>query len=160
MMQHDYPCRLPRVLTDGQPAARALLRGGGATPDLRGEVLFYPFQEGSLLLVRVLGLPGDGFFALHIHNFGDCCEGGDMPFYCAGDHFNPTGAAHPGHAGDLPVLLSSGGRAFAVDYTGRFRPEEVLGRSVIIHEGPDDYRSQPSGGAGGRIACGIITPMA
>ena len=54
------------------------------------------------------------------------------------------------------MLLSHRGRAFSVTFTGRFRPEEVLGRSVVLHESPDDYRSQPAGDAGGRIACGVI----
>lgn len=155
----DYPCRVPRALLEGVPTARALLRGDGAHPTLRGEVLFYPFQEGSLLLIRALGLPRDGFFALHIHELGDCCTGGDLPFHCAGGHYNPTGEPHPGHAGDLPVVLSNDGRVYAIYYTGRFRPDQVLGRSVILHDGPDDYRSQPAGDSGGRIACGRIEAL-
>lgn len=155
----DYPIRVPRVLLEGVPAARAQLRGDGAHPALRGEVLFYPYQEGSLLVIRVLGLPRDGFFALHIHALGDCATGGDLSFHCAGGHYNPAGTPHPDHAGDLPVLLSSGGRAFAVTYTGRFMPAQVLGRSVVLHAGPDDYRSQPAGDSGGRIACGRIEPL-
>lgn len=150
---------LPRALTEGPPTARALLRGGGASPDLRGEVLFYPYQGGTLLLTRVFALPRDGFFGFHIHTLGDCCDGGDIPFHCAGDHYNPHAAAHPDHAGDLPVLLSSRGRALAVCYTGRFRPEEVVGRSVVLHAAPDDYRTQPSGDSGGRIACGTIAAI-
>ena len=155
----DHPCRLPRPLVEGQPAARALIRGDSAHPALLGEVLFYPYQEGSLLLVRAAGLPGDGIFGFHIHEFGDCCTGGDIPFYCAGAHYNPAGLSHPDHAGDLPVLLSSGGRAFTIFYTGRFRPYQVLGRSVVIHDAPDDYRSQPAGQSGNRIACGVVEPM-
>ena len=63
----DALCRLPRVLLDGRPAARALLCGSNAHPGLRGEALFYPYQDGTLLLIRALGLPGDGFYACHIH---------------------------------------------------------------------------------------------
>ena len=72
----DALCRLPRVLLDGRPAARALLCGSNAHPGLRGEALFYPYQDGTLLLIRALGLPGDGFYACHIHALGDCCTGG------------------------------------------------------------------------------------
>lgn len=151
----DYPCRLPRVLAEGQPTAQALLRGGDAHPELRGEVLFYPFQEGSLLLVRAVGLP-DGFFGFHLHNQGACRPGGDIPFYSAGEHYNPEGRPHPEHAGDLPVLLACGGRAYAIFYTGRFTPQQAVGRSVILHERPDDYRSQPGGDGGNRIACGVV----
>ncbi len=152
----DHPCHMPRVLVEGQPAARALVRGSPAYPALLGEVLFYPFQGGSLLLVRVAGLPGDGFFGFHIHEYGDCCDGGDQPFHCAGGHYNPAGRPHPDHAGDLPVLLANDGLAYTIVYTGRFRPEEVVGRSVIIHDMPDDYRSQPAGDSGSRIGCGAI----
>jgi Cu-Zn family superoxide dismutase len=156
-MYQDYPVPLPRVLLDHPPTARALLRGSGAYPGLGGEVLFYPFQSGSLLLLRVAGLPGDGFYGFHIHTLGDCCAGGDAPFHCTGGHYDPEGGVpHPNHAGDLPVLLSSGGRAFAVFFTGRFTPAEVIGRSVIIHDMPDDFRSQPAGDSGNRIACGTI----
>ena len=113
----DDLSRLPRVLLEGRPAARALLRGSDAHPRLLGEMLFYPWQGGTLVLTRAAGLPGDGFFALHIHARGSCRTGGDVAFLGAGDHFNPQGLPHPFHAGDLPVLLSSGGRAFSVAYT-------------------------------------------
>ena len=149
----DALCRLPRVLLDGRPAARALLCGSNAHPGLRGEALFYPYQDGTLLLIRALGLPGDGFYACHIHALGDCCTGGDVAFHCAGPHYDPEGREHPNHAGDLPVLLSSGGRALSLVYTGRFQPGQVLGRSVVLHALPDDYRSQPTGAAGARMAC-------
>ena len=89
-----------------------------------------------------------------------CCPGGDVAFHCAGPHYDPEGREHPNHAGDLPVLLSSGGRALSLVYTGRFQPGQVLGRSVVLHALPDDYRSQPTGAAGGRIACGVISPVA
>ena len=89
----DALCRLPRVLLDGRPAARALLCGSNAHPGLRGEALFYPYQDGTLLLIRALGLPGDGFYACHIHALGDCCTGGDVAFHCAGPHYDPEAAS-------------------------------------------------------------------
>ena len=98
----DALCRLPRVLLDGRPAARALLCGSNAHPGLRGEALFYPYQDGTLLLIRALGLPGDGFYACHIHALGDCCTGGDVAFHCAGPHYDPEGREHPNHAGISP----------------------------------------------------------
>ena len=81
--------------------------------------------------------PGDGFYACHIHALGDCCTGGDVAFHCAGPHYDPEGREHPNHAGDLPVLLSSGGRALSLVYTGRFQPGQVLGRSVVLHALPE-----------------------
>ncbi len=154
----DRPVPLPYAL-ERPPAARALLRGSAAYPQLRGEVLFYPFLNGSLLLIRITGLPGDGFFGFHIHENGDCCTGGDTPFHCAGGHWSDASAVHPAHTGDLPVLLADRGLAYAMVYTGRFTPEASVGRSVIIHDRPDDYRSQPAGDSGNRIACGIIERM-
>lgn len=51
---------------------------------------------------------------------------------------------------------SNDGYANISFFTNKFRPEEVLGKAVIIHQNPDDYRSQPSGDAGKRLACGIV----
>lgn len=108
-----------------------------------------------MVTVEVRGLPesDSGFFALHIHEKGDCRADG---FPDTGGHFDPLGREHPCHAGDLPPLLSANGRAFLAVFTRRFRPEEVLGRSVVIHSHPDDFKTQPSGGAGSKIACGVI----
>ena len=153
MEQFSSP--LPAALW-GKPEARALVRGDAAHASLMGEVLFYPWLSGTLVLIRATGLPGSGFLGFHIHTTGDCCTGGDVPFHCAGGHFDPTGAMHPNHAGDLPVLLSAGGNALMLVYTDRFRPADVVDRAVILHDMPDDYRSQPAGDSGGRIGCGAI----
>ncbi len=152
----DYPSvPLPYPL-EHPPAARALLRGDSVHPRIWGEVLFYPFLDGSLVLASLSGLPGDGFYGFHIHETGDCCPGAAPPFQCAGGHWNPAQVPHPGHAGDLPVLLASQGIAFSLVYTGRFTPDQAVGRTVIVHDMPDDYRSQPAGDSGSRIACGVI----
>lgn len=58
--------------------------------------------------------------------------------------------------GDLPPLLSMGGRAFLAVETGRFTPCEVVGRTVVIHGSADDFHTQPAGNAGKKIACGVI----
>lgn len=154
-----YAVPLPGVLLAGNPTAQALLSGSDAHPSLMGEVLLYPFQSGSLLLARVTGLPPRGFFGFHIHSLGNCQTGGDIPFHCAGDHYNPDGGQHPDHAGDLPPLLSAGGQAYQFFYTDRFQPHQVVGRSVVIHALPDDFHSQPAGNSGPRIACGTIAAL-
>lgn len=74
----------------------------------------------------------------------------------ADGHYNPNHTEHPNHAGDLPPLLSNNGYAFLGFYTNRFHPEDVIGRTIIIHVNPDDFVSQPSGNAGEMIACGVI----
>ncbi len=55
------------------------------------------------------------------------------------------------HAGDLPPLLSNNGRAYCQVLTGRFRVSDVIGKTVVIHSGPDDFMTQPSGNAGEKI---------
>ena len=135
--------------------AKAIIRGGEDAPDLRGEVLFFQKKCSVLVSARVFGLPQNdsGFFALHIHE-GENCRGED--FVYTGGHYNPEDAPHPMHDGDLPPLLSCGGCAYMDVKTDRFRVENIIGKTVIIHGGADDFHTQPSGNAGKKIACGVI----
>lgn len=136
--------------------AVAQLRGGVEAPHIWGEVKFYQTRSGVLVIADVSGLPegnGDGFFALHIHEGNSC---GGAGFSDTGSHYNPAVAPHPRHAGDLPPLLSCGGRAYLAVRTNRFRVQEVIGRTVVIHSGADDFRTQPAGNSGVKIACGEI----
>ena len=128
------------------------MRGEG---NLKGTVKFYPVNCGTLVVAEVTGLPKSetGFFALHIHE-GERCSG--VGFADTLGHFNPTGAEHPRHAGDLPPLLSQNGRAFLAVETNRFSVWEIIGRTVVIHSGADDFHTQPAGNAGNKIACGVI----
>ena len=137
------------------PAAAACIRGGSDAPSLGGTVRFYAVPGGTLVSAEVSGLPenGTGFFAFHIHE-GSGCGGTD--FSDTGGHYNPGGQLHPLHAGDLPPLMSAGGSAVLAVKTGRFTPREVIGRTVVIHAGSDDFHTQPSGNAGKKIACGVI----
>lgn len=138
------------------PRAAARIIGGREAPNLRGTVRFYPMWDGVLVEVEVCGLPegGDGIFAMHIHEGSDC---GGTDFSNAGGHFNPGGQMHPEHAGDLPPLFRCcGGRAYFAMVTSRFTIPDVVGRTVIIHSGPDDFHSQPAGNSGSRIGCGMI----
>ncbi|MBE6985846.1 MAG: superoxide dismutase family protein [Ruminococcaceae bacterium] len=139
-------------------AAEALVSGGGRYPRLRGRVLFIPDGRETLIIADISGLPESqsGFFALHIHE-GDSCEGEGFPN--TGNHYNPTRTDHPRHAGDLPPLLSNGGNAYLAVATGRFSVKEVIGKTVVIHSGTDDFRTQPAGAAGEKIACGVIKKL-
>ena len=134
----------------GIPAAVAYIRG-----DAKGMVRFYQQPNGTLVDVQLRDLPESdaGFFALHIHE-GGSCEGEGYPN--TGGHYDPCSELHPRHAGDLPPLSSDHGRAQMQVLTGRFRAEEVIGKTVVIHSGPDDLKSQPAGNAGEKIACGVI----
>lgn len=122
---------------------------------ISGTVKFYPSCDGVTVVAEVRGLPQSesGFFAFHIHE-GGSCTGED--FADTGGHFNPENTPHPDHAGDLPPLLACGGKAFLAVRTARFRLCDVIGRTVVIHAGPDDFRSQPAGNAGSKLACGVI----
>ncbi|HHU93223.1 MAG TPA: superoxide dismutase family protein [Halanaerobiaceae bacterium] len=145
---------------------RANLRGGPLAPSIRGVVNFYNAPGGTLVCADIRGLPPYqaatnanpvGPHGFHLHENGTCEIGDpDNPFLAAGGHWNPDNQPHGNHAGDFPVLFSNNGVARMCFFTNRFKPIDVLGRSVIIHENPDDYRSQPAGNAGKRLACGVI----
>ncbi len=134
----------------GRPGAVATMVGDM----VRGTVKFYQ-QPGSVLVVAdISGLPRqDGFYGFHIHE-GLSCTG--IGFADTKSHFNPTGKEHPFHAGDLPPLLGCNGKAFLAVKTDRFSIHDVIGRTVVIHSGPDDFTTQPAGNAGKKIACGVI----
>ena len=137
------------------PKAIARIRGGKAYSQVCGIVRFYQKDAGVIVEAEIHGLPKteNGFFAFHIHE-GDSCIGAGFPY--TGGHFNPGREAHPKHAGDLPPLLSDHGRAYMKVLTDRFSITEIIGKTVIIHSGPDDFQTQPSGNAGSTIACGEI----
>lgn len=137
------------------PEAIARVAGGKAAPCLYGTVQFYRVRNGVLVTAEICGFPATetGVFALHIHEGATCC-GED--FANTGGHYNPRKAPHPEHAGDLPPLFSCQGRAYLSVLTDRFCLKDVLGKTVVIHDGPDDFRSQPAGNSGSKIACGVI----
>jgi superoxide dismutase, Cu-Zn family len=164
-------------------AAATLVAGCQSTPDeeLRasaalqstkgskafGEATFEPAGSNRVrVIVFAQGLKPDAEHGFHIHEAGDCSSGDGMS---AKGHFNPHGKphGHPSsaerHAGDLPSLKAGkDGRAkldATVDgITLRPGPASIVGRGMIIHADPDDYKTQPTGNAGARLACGVIKP--
>lgn len=138
-----------------RPIAVANIRGDREAPLLRGQIWFYQYGGAVLIEAILSGLPDNrvGFYGFHIHS-GAECRGED--FSSAGTHYNPAQQIHPRHAGDLPPLMAYGGRAYLAVMTDRFSMPEVIGRTVVIHNMPDDFRSQPAGNAGAKIGCGII----
>lgn len=105
------------------------------------------------VVADVSGLPlerGPGFF---IHGSGDCSRDS---FSDTKGHYNPAGTQHPEHAGDLPPLMLCNGGAYLAVRTDRFCVREIIGRTVVIHSGTDDFYSQPAGSAGTKTACGVI----
>lgn len=147
------------ILSNHTPAAMAWVRGGTSYPAISGMVRFYetPYQ-GVLVEAEFFNLPGvnqpgsSNFFAMHIHQNGNCSGN----FMMAGEHLGMPETMHPHHAGDLVPLLSNQGYAWTAFYDKRFTIRDILGRSVIVHMNPDDFRTQPSGNSGAMIACGEI----
>jgi len=141
-----------------RPSAVARLKGGKDAVGLSGIVRFFQQPGGVVVEASVFGLPynGSGMYGFHIHE-GAACSG--VGFAATGGHYDPKGEPHPRHAGDLPSLLSCGGRAYLAVMTDRFSLKDVLGRTIVIHGMTDDFSSQPSGNAGEKIACGVITPV-
>jgi Cu-Zn family superoxide dismutase len=130
--------------------------------NVSGTVTFTKVAGGVKVVAEVSGLTpgGHGF---HIHEFGDCSAPDAMS---AGGHFNPHHTEHGGpdakarHAGDFGNIVA--------DESGKARyervdpvialdgPHAIIGYAVIVHEKADDLKSQPTGDAGGRVACGVI----
>ncbi len=144
------------IQSKASPSAETYIVGGEGAPRIHGKADFYASPYGTIVSVHVTGLPKDGFFAFHIHEGADC--GGDA-FADTGAHFDLTGSPHPDHSGDLPPLLSCGGCASMTVFTDRFTVDDAIGKTVVIHSEPDDFRTQPSGNAGTKIACGVITKV-
>lgn len=147
------------LLTKDRPDAIATVRGTAAYSAITGIVRFFALPEAGLLIAaEITDLPDQGdedtpsFFAFHIHENGDCSENLEN----TGNHYNPEHVPHPQHAGDLPPLLSNDGYVWNVFYDSYLTIPMILNRSVIIHSAPDDFKTQPSGNSGAKIACGII----
>lgn len=148
-------------------AAAAHIIGGPLAPRIRGIVYLRDVPGGTEVYANISGLPpyrpaqGDnppiGPHGFHLHETGDCSVGDpNDPFQNAGGHWNPTNQPHGNHAGDFPVLFSNNGNAWMIFFTDKFSVAQAIGKAVIIHESPDDYRTQPSGASGRRLACGVI----
>ena len=132
-----------------------------------GDVDLVQTSNGVLLKMSVKGLP-PGERAFHVHAVGKC----EAPFESAGPHFNPGNHKHgvmagQGHAGDMPNLhiLQSGELTVEILNTAitleKGKPNSVFdsdGSAIVIHDKADDYKSDPAGNSGDRIACGVIQP--
>lgn len=142
--------------------AEALIKGSSEYPKIKGLARFSESENGTLVSITLNGLPlaenkcGQRIFAVHIHEGGSCTGNSDDPFADVGGHYNPKRCPHPFHAGDLPPIFAAGTTASMAFVTNRFTPAEIVGKAIIIHGGEDDFRTQPSGNSGQKIACGVI----
>lgn len=139
--------------------AIAVLHPTKGNDQVQGWVKFRQSNNGVEITAEVKGLtPGKHGF--HIHEFGDLTAADGSS---AGGHFNPTGAEHGGpddqqrHAGDLGNLEANQNGTATYKYTDKMLDlHNVFGRSVVVHAGEDDLKSQPSGDSGARVAVGVI----
>jgi Cu-Zn family superoxide dismutase len=149
------------------PAATATATIAGAGDSkVAGQVTAVPMGDGVHFNGTITGLAPDSDHGFHVHETGDCSDPANGS---AGTHFNPGGGTHGGpdaasrHAGDMPNLHADASGSATVDVhlsgvsLGTHDAVDVAGRAIVIHEGKDDYTTQPSGGSGKPIACGVIT---
>ena len=147
------------LMPSAGPQARLEPKSGSS---VGGTVSFTQSGGAVLVSASLTGLKPNAEHGFHIHEKGDCSAADATS---AGGHFNPAAAAHghrgaAHHAGDMPnIRADAGGNA---RYEARLEgvtldgPQGLAGRSVVVHRDPDDYKSQPAGNSGPRIACGLI----
>jgi superoxide dismutase, Cu-Zn family len=152
--------------TPGGPRAAARLDSTTGNT-AAGQVDFVQAGDKVRVSGSISGLKPNAEHGFHVHEKGDCSSGDGMS---TGGHFNPGGQPHgqhaagAHHAGDLPSLRAdaSGVARFSFE-TGAIRigagANDIVGKGLIVHRDPDDYRTQPTGNAGPRLACGVIAKV-
>ncbi|MDB6162908.1 MAG: superoxide dismutase family protein [Xanthomonadaceae bacterium] len=147
-------------------ASRAVAHLAGASGSLvSGTLTFLPMRDGVHVTGDLGGLTPGSSHGFHVHQTGDCSAADASS---AGGHFNPDSRAHGyaesamHHAGDIDnVVADTDGvahvNALLRDVSlGGGAVDDIAGRAIVVHAQPDDYRSQPAGNSGPRIACGVI----
>jgi superoxide dismutase, Cu-Zn family len=151
----------------GAPAsAQAVLQPAKDTPGFSGRVIFYQAGSQVRVVADVTGVSPPGNHGFHVHENGKCERDPGKDFATAGGHFNPAGTPHAcpdaasHHAGDLGNIVINADGTGHVDVTtsalSLSGASSVVGRAIILHAAPDDCTTQPTGNAGGRLACGVI----
>ena len=135
-------------------------RGNTAT----GTVTFVQTADGVQVSGEIRGLKPDAEHGFHVHEKGDCSSGDGMS---TGGHFNPTAKPHGSHGagehhtGDLPSLKADKYGVAAFSFVSKSISvggpmTDIVGKGLIVHRDPDDYKTQPTGNAGPRLACAVI----
>ena len=146
------------------PSATAKLeptRGNTAA----GKVTFVQWGEVVKVSGSISGLKPGAEHGFHVHEKGDCSSGDGLS---AGGHFNPGGKPHghhgmgEHHTGDLPSVKADASGVAAIHFESRTirvggSANDIVGKGLIVHRDPDDFKTQPTGNAGPRLACAVIT---
>jgi Cu-Zn family superoxide dismutase len=155
----------PGTTSDAGRPGRALAELTGAPGSgVSGSVSVMDGPGGARISVRVSGVESAGNHGLHLHETGDCSA---PHFESAGEHFDPDAAPHacppttPRHRGDLGNLEIAANGEGELEQTTELLtaaegPSSVVGRAIVLHSGPDDCATQPSGDSGDRLACGTF----
>jgi Cu-Zn family superoxide dismutase len=156
------PAPAPAPTPPPPATATAHVAGDG----IAGDLTLAADPEGVHITGTLTGLAADSDHGFHVHEKGDCSAfaTGSAGTHLNPDqqpHGNPAGTAH--HAGDLPFLHADASGQAAVDVRvagadlGSGDAHDLAGRALVVHEKVDDYTTQPSGGSGTPVACGVIT---
>jgi superoxide dismutase, Cu-Zn family len=151
----SIPADAPRATASLQPTKGS---------KVGGTVTFVQLRDKVRVMGTITGLNPNAEVGFHVHEAGDCSSGDGMS---AKGHFNPHGKPHGHHAsgnrhaGDLPMLKADGNGVARIEQdvdiiTVAPGPASVVGRGLIVHVQPDDYKTQPTGNAGARSACAVI----
>ena len=130
--------------------------------NVRGTVTFTQVGERVKVVADIEGL-APGKHGFHLHEYGDCSSKDGA---AAGGHFNPAKMPHGAqsdtqrHAGDLGNIEADQSGKVHIDFADPVMKldgsSSIIGRGVIVHAQPDDFKTQPTGNAGARLACGVI----
>ena len=128
-----------------------------------GSVMFHDMGDHLMVHAQVRGLEPGSEHGFHVHEKGSCAS---ADFTSAGGHFNPDAKAHGNaagehHAGDIPNLKADAQGIVDQKFmlhgvTLSAGDRSIVGRALILHATPDDYKTQPTGNSGPRIGCGVI----
>lgn len=155
---------MPQAAGAAAPSRHATAMLHDASGAMIGWALFSASGHRGVRVVVVAWALSEGLHGLHIHAKGSCVA---PAFTSAGAHFNPLNTVHGSHAGDLPNLpvgpngvghLVTSSTGFTL-LPGQLSIFDGDGAALVVHAGPDDYVTNPTGNSGLRVACGVIAPF-